>query len=182
MDILDLRGEILITLDTDTLRNANLCGANLQLANLHEADLCGADLCGASLCGANLQLANLQLANLCGANLRRANLRNTKLPDFNITPSEGSFIAWKQTSLGIIKIQIPSTAKRTSSLVSRKCRAEFVKVISGPGCGGISPTADSPLTYNRYAIVQADKYDDDIRVDCTEGIHFFMTREEAEKW
>ena len=103
------------------------------------------------------------------------------MPNFQIVPSEGSFIAWKKTTKGVIKISIPASAKRTSSLIGRKCRAEYVKVISGPGCGGFSPTKGNSI-YNKGEVIYADKFDPDIRTECTNGIHFFMTKEEAEQW
>ena len=95
-----------------------------------------------------------------------------------------NFYAYKKTSLGVIKVQVPAKAKRTNSLIGRKCRAEFVKVVSGEGLGGQSPTqyGSQCLTYNKGAIITADKYDDDIRVECTGGIHFFMTKREAEEY
>jgi hypothetical protein len=118
---------------------------------------------------------------LSGADFSNADLSGAKLPHFQIVPCEGSFTAWKKTSTGVIKIRIPAEAKRTSSLVGRKCRAEFVKVLSGPGCGGSSPTHNEKLVYNKGDIVYADSFDPDIRLECTNGIHFFMTREEAEE-
>jgi hypothetical protein len=54
-------------------------------------------------------------------------------------------------------------------------------VLSGPGCGGSSPTQGS-LVYNRNSLVYAEGYNDDVRLECTGGIHFFMTRKEAEEW
>ena len=92
-----------------------------------------------------------------------------------------SLYAYKKTTKGVIKIQIPAKAKRTSCIQSRKCRAEYVKVISGEGCGGKSPTKGN-LTYNKGDIVRAEKYNDDPRLECTDGIHFFVTKEEAEQW
>ena len=155
------------------LRNADLSGASLRNANLSDANLSGANLWSANLWSANLRNANLSGADLSGANL----------PHFQIVPSKGSFTAWKKTTKGVIKIEIPTKAKRTSSLVGRKCRASFIKVIEGAGCGGVSPTQSlNELTYNKGDIVYADKYDNDIRVECTHGIHFFMTKEEAEAW
>ncbi len=38
------------------------------------------------------------------------------------------------------------------------------------------------MYYYKGAIVEADSFDDDIRLECTNGIHFFMTKEEAEEW
>jgi hypothetical protein len=72
---------------------------------------------------------------------------------------------------------IPAKAKRTSSLIGRKCRAEFVKVLDGDGVGIFDGTV-----YKKGVIVKADKYSDDIREECTSGIHFFMTKKEAEDY
>ncbi len=182
----DLRGAYLRGADLRgaDLRGAYLSDANLSGANLSDANLRGAYLRGAYLRGANLSDANLSGANLRGADLRGAYLRDTTLPHFLIVPEEGSFYAYKRTSLGVIKVQIPDKAKRTNSLVGRKCRAEYVKVVSGEGLGGTSPTQSGSqcLTYSKGDIIKADKYDDDIRVECTGGIHFFMTKREAEEY
>jgi len=68
-----------------------------------------------------------------------------------------------------------------NAIGSRKCRAAYIKVISGSGIGGTG-TSFPNITYHKGATIQADKFDDDIRVSCTHGIHFFMTRTEAEEW
>jgi len=101
------------------------------------------------------------------------------LPQFQICPTTGSFRAWKKTTAGVIEIEIPSKSKRTSSLIGRKCRAGFIKVITP---GGKSPTKGNLDYSKKGSIVRADSFDSDIRVECTNGIHFFMTKEEAEKW
>jgi hypothetical protein len=36
--------------------------------------------------------------------------------------------------------------------------------------------------YTQGAMVYPDKYDDDIRIECTHGIHFFITKREAEEY
>jgi len=150
-------------------KRADLYGANLRSANLYGANLRSADLYGANLYGADLRSANLYGANLYGADLHA----------FQICPEEGGFIGWKKLLNGIIcKLLIPSDAKRTSSLIGRKCRAEFVKVLDGEGVDGHT----GKLRYSPGEIVRPDSYDDDIRVECTHGIHFFITRDEAEKW
>ena len=190
----DLRGANLRGAD---LRGANLCGADLlganllyanlrdadlQHANLRDADLQHADLRGADLRDASLCGADLRDADLCGADLRGADLLDADLPHFQIVPSEGDFIAWKKTTTGVVKILIPAHAKRTSSLVGRKCRASSVVVLEGHFIG-LSPThASSRLIYRVGEEVAADRFDDDIRTACTHGIHFFMTKAEAEQW
>jgi hypothetical protein len=156
----------------------------LWLEGDHEgerANLTGADLTKAYLTKANLTGADLRWANLTKADLTEADLENAKLPHFQICPEEGSFYAWKKTTTGVIKIYIPADAERTSSLVGRKCRASKVKVISGEGCGGYSPNQGN-LVYNKNTTVESDSFDPDIRIECTHGIHFFMTKAEAEEW
>ena len=160
------------------LQGAYLYGANLYRANLYRANLEGANLEGANLQGAYLYGANLYRANLKWANLKGANLEGAKIPHFQICPEEGDFIAWKKVHGGVLKLLIPAAAKRTSSLVGRKCRAEFVVVLEGSGAS----QHDNKTIYEPGMTVYPDKYDDDIRVECTSGIHFFMTRKEAEEY
>ena len=145
------------------------------------ADLYGANLEGADLRVANLEGANLRGADLEGADLYGADLYGAKLPHFQICPQEGSFIAYKKTTKGVVRLLITEDAKRTNSLVGRKCRASKVVVLGGDGVGGTG-THHQSLVYDVGAIISCEDYDDDIRVECTKGIHFFMTKEEAEEW
>ena len=187
-----LKGANLFNAD---FRTANLEGADLSGANLRDADLMGAflkraKLQGAELFNADLRGADLQDADLSGADLEYANFRyvilfgtnleGAKLPHFQIVPEEGSFIAYKKVNTGVIKLLIPEDAKRTSNLVGRKCRASHVKVLEGSGKS--MTHIEHQLEYKEGEIVYADKYDDDIRIECTSGIHFFMTRREAEEY
>jgi uncharacterized protein YjbI with pentapeptide repeats len=189
-----LRGAVLCGADLRKadLRKADLHEADLRGADLYDAKLCEANLRGAVLCGADLRKADLRKADLHEANLRgavlcEANLRGAVLENRKIVPSSGSFFAWKKGGDGeIIKIKIPSWARRTSCLTNRKCRAEFVITleITKEGkpvlecCGGY----DQNTIYRVGKCTAPDKYDPDERVDCSHGIHFFLTRKEAEKW
>jgi len=168
---------------------ANLSEANLSEANLSGADLCGADLRGANLRGADLRRAdlrwadlsgaNLRGADLCGANLSEANLRGADLPNYSILPEKGSFVGFKKLADGTIcTIEIPAEARRVCCLTGRKCRAEFVKVLEGEGVS----RHDNTTVYKVGEIVRPDKFDDDIRIECSNGIHFFITRKEAEEY
>jgi len=165
------------------LRWANLRGANLRWANLRGANLRWADLRWANLRGAELSGANLREAELSGANLSEANLSEAKLSDYQIIPEADSFTGWKKLQNDVIcKLEIPAEAKRTCSLVGRKCRAEFVRVLEGDG-QSIDPSGEGQvLEYRVGKIVRADSFDDDIRVECSHGIHFFVTRKEAEEF
>lgn len=165
------------------LSNANLMGAdltctNMATSNLTNANLSRANLVNTNLSGANLGGAILSRANLTGTNLAGTNLTNAILPHFQICPQEGSFIAYKAVHRKILTLEIPADAKRTSTLTGRKCRAEFVRVLSGSG----RSFHDENFKYVEGEIVRPDSYNDDIRIECTHGIHFFMTREEAKMW
>jgi hypothetical protein len=167
------------------LRNANLRDANLRGANLYGANLRGANLYGANLYNANLRSANLRDANLRGANLRGANLRGANLCDckglsqFVITP-RGAITGYKKTSAGIVTLEIPRSAGRVNAYGSRKCRAEYVLVIDAPA--NAKSDYDNTITYKVGETIRPDSYDTDPRVECSHGIHFFLTREEAEEY
>lgn len=168
----DLRGADLRGAD---LYCANLRGANLRGAYLHGANLRDADLRGANLYGANLHGADLSGANLSGANLHGANLRDAKgLEQQSILP-QGVLIGYKKLKDGsIATLRIPAKAKRVNAYGSRKCRAEYAYVVSGSGeakCNG--------MVYKAKSKVTPDSYDPDPRVECSHGIHFFITEQEA---
>jgi len=138
-----------------------------------------ADLEGADLRRADLRLANLEGAYLEGADLYEVDLRETKLPTFQITPVGYPMVGFKKLRNGTVcVVEVPAEAKRTASLVGRKCRAEYVWVLEGGGASRYS----CDTQYEVGSIVYPDKYDGDIRIECTNGIHFFQTREEAENY
>jgi hypothetical protein len=186
-----LEGERADLLEADLqgadLLEADLQGADLRRANLQEADLRGADLRGANLLDADLQGANLRRADLRGADLQGADLQEADLPDFLISPQEGNFIAYKAGKDAVMKILVPGESKRMNSLIGRKCRAEFIKVLEiqdlkGNALQECKGWRDNELVYRIGGVQHADKFDDDIRIECTNGIHYFMTRKEAEEW
>jgi len=183
--------EILVADGHTDLRDADLSDADLRYADLRDADLRYADLRHAYLRHANLSDADLRDADLSDADLRHANLSDADLshadlPPTEITPQEGSFIAWKSARGATVKLKIPEDADRQSCYTSRKCRAEYVEVLAVEYDYGFEPPAeghhDRSTTYAEGETVHADKFDDDRRVECSNGIHFFMTEEEAENW
>ena len=177
---------------------ANLRVADLRGANLRDADLSDADLSGAILYGANLYGAILSNADLRDADLGGADLSKAVLPSFQIVPEGGSFEAWKRirTRGGdrvIVKLQIPSDAARVSTLVGRKCRASSVVPLEAFNLDGsavgsavalcsIRTVNGEPTHYKLGERVTAPAFDPSIAVECTGGIHFFLTRKEAEDY
>ena len=69
-----LTNEVLLTIEGDSLQDADLRRADLRWADLRGANLRRADLRRADLKDANLQGADLKDANLKGANLQGADL------------------------------------------------------------------------------------------------------------
>ena len=172
------------------LNEANLRGANLRGANLRGADLRGANLSGANLSGANLCGADLSGANLSGANLSEADLMGAKdIPrlvaaQLMVCPDYGACDGWKKCRGGVIvRLRIPADARR-SSATTRKCRAEFVDVLEVIGADvGQSMTDFGPTTYYRAGErVTCHEWCEDRWQECAGGIHFFVTREEAESY
>jgi len=154
---------------------ANLSGANLSGANLYGANLSGANLSGANLCGANLHGADLHGANLCGA-------KGLYLP-INC-PEVGEFTAFKKLSTGAIAtLKIPEQAKRCSAS-SRKCRASeaFVVAIEKDGKQLAEGWSDRGGEYKVGQTILPDSFDEDRWNECSNGIHFFISKREAEEY
>jgi hypothetical protein len=115
--------------------------------------------------------ADLARANLAYADLSKLLTHRTILPD-------GEIIGYKKLAGGnICKLRIPADAKRVGGLVGRKCRAEKAVVIEG---NGVSQYDSMPYIVGQT--VTPDNYDPNPLVECSHGIHFFITREEAEEY
>lgn len=173
-------------LEDANLGHANLYGANLYGANLIDTDLYGADLRNADLRDADLSYANLWSTDLSGADLWSTDLSCVKNIFFPMAcPEKGSFIAFKKAGCYIIELFIPSNAKRCSA-TSRKCRCSKAKVISITTLSGnktniteVRSDYDPYFIYKLGEYVEVKNFDDNRWNECSTGIHFFITRQEA---
>ena len=128
---------------------------------------------------ANLSDADLSDADLSGAEPKIA------------CPSAGAFIGWKKAwhdagESAIIKLQIPEDAKR-SSATGRKCRADKAIVLAiynldGDEIDSAYSLYDHDFVYRKGESIIPDAFDDNRWNECSHGIHFFITREEAEEY
>ena len=173
------------SLNRASLNRASLDGASLNGAWLHGASLNRASLDGASLNGASLDGASLHGASLNGASLNRASLNGASgiggvhLARTRILP-QGSIIGWKKCGDVIVKLRIPEEAKRSHAW-GRKCRAEYADVLEVIGAKEAFTNDHGPKTvYRAGERVYPDKWDDDWTQECSHGIHFYITKEEAE--
>jgi hypothetical protein len=130
--------------------------------------------------GADLQGADLQGANLRGPYLKNIYSKTTILP-------EGDLIIWKKLQKNkIAKCLVPAKAKRVNAIGSRKCRFEYVKVIAIYDGGkkvneGIGKYGGK-TKYTVGEITKSDSFDDSPLIECSNGIHGFITRQEAEEY
>ena len=190
-----LRGE-------DGGERANLSGAYLFEANLSGADLSEADLSRANLSGAYLFEANLSEADLSRANLSRANLSRANLSRANYIekaknlfypiacPEIGAFVGWKKARVKtgghecIVKLGITEDAVR-SSAAGRKCRCSKATVLEIQDLEGnvLEQAAvsdrDENFHYIPGTVASVLDFDENRWNECSTGIHFYITREEA---
>ena len=173
------------------LTNVNLYRADLTHANLADADLTGADLrranlSGTYLYGAYLCRADLRRANLSGANLRYASLTDTILDEKEqyrkgIVLTE-PMTGYKKACGGkIITLEIPVVSK-VFSINNNKRRTNKANVIDMQGETELSSIHDASFKYHVGDEIEIKDFDERYNVECGSGIHFFLTRDEAEKF
>ena len=160
------------------LSGANLSGADLSGANLSRADLSGAYLSGADLSGAYLSRADLSRADLSGAK----EIPLLVAAQTSIVPEEGQLTGWKKCKDNIlVQLLVGKKAKR-SNATGRKCRAEYVKVLAVFGAEVGVSAHDNRTEYRAGSVVRCDKWEENRWVECGGGVHFFLTRIEAENY
>ena len=193
-----------------SLSKANLAGACLAVADLEGADLEGADLEGADISWADLKDAILKDANLKDANLKGAFLEGADLTEADITvaninwanlngaknipyiplycPSEGAFIGWKKVrEKYLVKLQVPEDARRTSA-TTRKCRCDKAMVLDITSLDGeehydeVTNNNYKETVYKVGEMVYPDSFDENRWNECSNGIHFFVNKEDAIKY
>ena len=177
------------------LVGADLNGTDLRYLNLSSSDLSNSDLSFTTLryvnlSNSDLSFSDLSFSDLLGADLRGADLTNAVYTDTVLNlqcPDEGSFIAWKKLANGdVAKLLIPEDAKR-SSATTRKCRASKAIVLAiynedGEEIIEGSSISDYEFIYRVGETVYPDHWDEDRWNECSNGIHFFITRKEAEEY
>ena len=177
---------------------ANLSGVDLSGVDFSGVDLSGVDLSEANLSRANLSRVNFSRANLSGANLFGANFSEANLSEANFSGAdqklnellisytsicaEGDIIGYKKCRDDIIvKLKIHAESKRSNS-TSRKCRAEFVEVLEIYEAKEARSQHNSSIVYRVGEFITVDKFDENRWEKCSSGIHFFITKLEAENY
>lgn len=160
----------------------SLRGEDLSHADLRRTILYGADLSYASLYGADMTGALIdESTNFCGADLRAVKGR-PMIP--MVCPSHGPFIAWKVADDHgpvLVKLLVPGDARRVSG-TTRACRCDKAHVLEIEGTDEAYSFNDPSFVYRVGEYVYADSFDDDRWNNWSHGIHFFIDREEAERY
>jgi hypothetical protein len=186
MELKNLSGDVLFTLESAKTICELVVAAVAAKTNLGGANLDGANLGGADLGGAHLDGANLGGAYLSGADLSGAKNAELAIARLQFIPETGSFVGWKKCRDGrIVQLIIAESAKRSHG-GERKCRCSKAKVhaiflADGVPCDEATSLKDDEFVYRVGVTVEPKlPFDDDRWNTCGSGIHFYITRLEAE--
>lgn len=189
------------------LRNATIFNSDFTDAYMSYANLICAKFRGTSLALADLSFSDMRYAvfintdffhaDICGVNMYGSNLRsaynvhsvktNATTLFYNLLcPEEGSFVGWKKCkSDTIVKLLITDNAKR-SSATTRKCRCSEAVVLDIQHLDGSKyesnythSMSDPFFVYRIGKTVKVEDFCENRWNECSEGIHFFITRDEA---
>ncbi len=134
----------------------------------------------------NTMKETVEQAIKASADLSYANLRSAINSEYAVALTricpDGDIIGLKKCMNSVIvKLLIPADAKRNNAF-GRKCRAEYAKVLEIFGADVAISSHDNKITYTVGETVRPDKWDKDFTNECSSGIHFFITRLEAENY
>ncbi len=80
----------------------------------------------------------------------------------------------------LVKLRVPADARRSHAF-GRKCRAEFVDVLEIIGADVGVSMHDGTTEYRAGQRVHCDQWCEDWQDEYAGGIHFYITRVEAEE-
>ena len=159
----------------DTLEVAVKSNADLKYAYLSNADLSNADL----------SKANLFNAYLSNANLSKANLPEFEKIRKGVIIDKPVRVFKKCIKNNIVELELLK-GSIVFSINNKKCRTNKAKVISinGNKNKGLkcSSVYDRGFIYEVGKKVEVKDFDLMYNVECSSGIHFFWTKEEAEDY
>lgn len=99
-------------------------------------------------------------------------------------PSDGAFIGWKKVDHFLVKLEIPEDANR-SSATTMKCRCdkakvlEIVDLVDNTNVREVTNFNYTSCLYKVGEMVYPDKFDDNRWEECSNGIHFFINKQDA---
>ena len=163
------------------LSEAFCASADFQRANLRGAYCARADFRGADFEGSDCRDVTFDEANMRDADFTNANLEGQEafVGSLSILPA-GGIIGWKKCCGNVIaQLFIPARVARTNA-TGRECRAERALVLEVHGAPEGQSFYDPSFIYRPGETVVCHVWGDNPWKMCTGGIHFYITRAEAE--
>ncbi len=171
--------------DYAVLDHAKFNNVDFKGSSFYNASLFSTDLRGCDLSDSNIDGADLTSSLLIGTNLDGVKYTNKTVNFQNACPQEGYFYGYKKCfNNRLVKLLIPKDARR-SSATTRSCRCDKAKVVAISdldGSGFYSEAVsyvNANFVYKIGSMVYADSYNEDRWSESSNGIHFWMTKEEA---
>lgn len=176
-------------------RGADLSQSQFIGTDLREADFSYADFSNCRLKGCVITAAIFDNTTAAGTNFfdgvfKNCLIKNSQLfrktQSYPIScPEKGSFIGFKKAENCVVELLIPEDAKRSSAF-GRKCRCDKAKVLSISNLDGtpagklfVKSDYDPNFIYLIGETVEVTNFDEDRWNECSNGIHFYITFEEA---
>lgn len=170
------------------------CDCKIKKCNFTNTTLKSADFIRCCISNINLHKANLLDVVFDNTTLDNVYYDETTAFFALQCPEKGSFVGYKKVWDNIedwyyiIEMFIPKSAKR-SSATSRKCRASKVKVLkiekydkNDNYIEDVDEVINYKYTETKYKIDEytfPDSFDTNRWKECSNGIHFFVTKKEA---
>lgn len=158
------------------LRGANFRNAEMKTASFRYCDMRECNIEGANLFGAVLEFANLE-GIVSDEDTRWFRLH---------CPEEGAFLGYKKcVNDRMVQLLIPADARRTSATLP-SCRCSKAKVLTIKSFDFTQnfdeawSLVDENFVYKKGQWVEVKDFNENRWQDSTTGIHFWMTRAEAE--
>lgn len=166
--------------------------SNIENGYLTHCDLSNTRIAG-QFTNCSFYSCNFFKAELGNSTFKKCNFGYNNQYYFSKCPTEGSFIGYKKAHSMvderecIIKLKITENALR-SSATSNKCRCSRAKVLSikdlytNENILKAHSSFDESFIYEVGKTVVSNSFNENRWEECSNGIHFFMTEEEAKMY
>ncbi len=166
-------------------RYADFRSADFRYTDFRYADFSYADFSSADFRYTDFRSANFRYTDFRSANFRYADFENS-LFNYRILSEEGKIIGWKKAKDSIVKLEIDCKTA-VGGMVGRKCRCMKAKVLEikdfeGNKLEEANSNYDSSFIYKVGKTVKVEDWNKKPYLECEKGIHFFITKQEAEYW
>ena len=170
------------------ISNCELSGSGMLGSDMRNCNIGKCDMRNCTISKCDLSNCNISKCDLSGSDLSNCNTSGAKIFFPIACPEEGEFIGFKKVNDLVVKLKITEDAKRCSA-TSRKCRCSKAIVLSITNIDGtesdkteVASDHDGAFIYRVGETVEEPKFCEDRWNECSEGIHFFITRKEAEDY